>query len=141
MAVWRLLLLPAILAGLSVFMAVSSQLTGSGLAAALAAAMAGAFAGWWSLRKAPAMLLDRNRVRVKGEVVSLIAILVIFMTRFASGATSNTNPELAQTPVISALFAAVPLFCAALMAARALAQAGINPLQRQSKRFIGAADC
>lgn len=141
MAVWRLLLLPAILAGLSVFMAVSSQLTGSGLAAALAAAMAGAFAGWWSLRKAPAMLLDRNRVRVKGEVVSLIAILVIFVARFASGAVSTTHPELAQTPVISALFAAVPLFCAALMAARALAQAGINPLQRQSKRFIGAADC
>lgn len=145
MAVWRLMLLPVIMVGLSMFTAVvtmlGSQFTGLSLAAAMAAAVAGTLAGWWSLRHSPAILLEGNRVRVRGEVVSMIAILVIFVARFASGAVSVTHPELAQTPAISALFVAVPPFCAALMAARALAQAGINPLQRQSKRFIGAADC
>ncbi|WP_394688328.1 DUF6622 family protein [Hoeflea sp.] len=141
MAVWRLMLLPVIMAGLSAFMMVGSQLTGLSLAAAVAALVAGTLAGWWSLRHSSAILLEGNRVRVRGEVVSMIAILVIFVARFASGAVFATDPELAQTPAVSALFVAVPLFCAALMAARALAQAGINPLQRQSRRLTGAADC
>lgn len=145
MALWRLLLLPVIMAGLSVFtavvMMVGSQFTGLSLAAAMAGAVAGTLAGWWSLRNSPAIFLEGNRVRVKGEVVSMIAIVVIFVARFAFGAMSAISPDLAQTPAISALFAAVPLFCSALMAARALAQAGINPLQRQSIRLTGAADC
>lgn len=141
MAIWRLMLLPAILGAMSVFMAVNSQLAGSSVAAAIAGAVAGGFTGWWSLRNTPAMLLGGNRVRVKGEVVSMIAILVIFVARFASGAVSATSPGLASLPAVSAVFAALPAFCAALMVARALAQAGINPLQRQGGSLTGAADC
>ena len=128
MPVWRLMLLPA---ALSVSMLVTILVAGlsvSGLAALVTGLSLGLGIGWMSLRAVVATRLSGNRVLVKGEVVSLIAILVIFASRFANGAMSAVVPHLLERPGVAELFIAVPVFCAGIMAARALAQAGFNPL-------------
>ena len=128
--VWRLLLLPAILAGMSLVTALSGQIGSGGLLVLAAAGALGAFCGWISLRGLVPVRLAGGRVRVRGEVLSLIAILGIFASRFAEGAMKTVAPHLLQEPGFTELFIAVPVFLAALMAARSLAQAGFNPLAR-----------
>lgn len=139
MPLWRLLLLPVILTGVSLTTTMSAQMTGSTLAAAIAGASAGLFAGLWSMRAVPVVMLPGNRVRVKGEFISLFAILGIFASRFAAGTLAAIAPEIIRMQGVTELFALLPVFCAALMAARALAQAGYNPLGAADERLTAEA--
>ncbi len=61
MPLWRLLLLPVILTGVSVTTTMSAQMTGSTLAAAIAGALAGLFAGLWSMRAVPVVMIRSPR--------------------------------------------------------------------------------
>ena len=128
MPVWRLLLLPAILMAVSLISLISGEVTGADLSAAMAGAVFGLLAGWWSMRFAAVARLAGNRVRVKGEFVSLIAILGIFASRFAAGTLAATAPHILERTGVPELFTLLPVFFAALLTARALAQAGYNPL-------------
>jgi len=145
MPVWRLMLLPAILAGSSLLTALigslSGQLNSSGLAAMGIGLGLGMAAGWMSLRAVAVTRLAGNRVLVKGEAVSLIAIVVIFASRFAAGAVTALAPDLLDSPGVAELFVLVPVFCAGVMAARALAQAGFNPLLLRSRQLRVEAEC
>ena len=145
MPVWRLMLLPAILAGSSVLTALigglSGQLTSSGLAAMGIGLGLGMAAGWMSLRAVVVTRLAGNRVLIRGEAVSLIAILAIFASRFAAGAMTALAPDLLESPGVAELFVLVPVFCAGVMAARALAQAGFNPLRLRSRQLRVEAEC
>ncbi|AKH99484.1 putative membrane protein [Hoeflea sp. IMCC20628] len=141
MPLWRLMLLPVILVASSLITALTGQTSGSGLAALMSGLALGALAGWWSLLYAEVEWLSGNRVRVKGEVVSLIAILAIFACRFIAGAMAVVLPQMMAKPGVAELFIALPVFCAALMAARALAQAGFNPLTAMRQQLVAKTEC
>lgn len=141
MPVWRLLLLPAILIGISVVTVLAG---GSGLArlvAMTAGLAAGAVAGWASMRNVKVVRLNDGLVFVKGEYVSLIAILGIFASRFASGFVTATAPQLLEMNGVAELFVLLPVSFAALMASRTLAQAGYNPLGSTRGRLTRQAEC
>jgi type II secretory pathway component PulK len=53
-------------------------------------------------------------------------------------ATGSSVPEL---PGMAELFVLIPVFLAALMAARALAQAGFNPLRFKGRQLTGETQC
>jgi len=139
MPVWRLLLLPAVLVAMSLFILGSGQISGTQLSAAMAGALAGLLAAWWSMRSAVIVRLEGNRIRVKGEIVSLIAIMGIFASRFTAGAVATIAPQMLKMQGLVELFVLLPAFCSALMAARALAQAGYNPVGAVRKRLTGQA--
>jgi uncharacterized membrane protein len=141
MPVWRLLLLPVILSSVSVLGIIARDLSSAGLSASLAGAVAGLLAGSWSLRGVAVVRLAGNRVRVKGEAVSLIAILGIFATHFAAGTLAATAPHILEMQGVAELFALLPVFFATLMTARALAQAGYNPLRATREQLTPQAEC
>lgn len=103
--------------------------------------VSGTLAGWWTMRDVRPVRLEGNRVLVRGELVSLLAILMIFACRFAAGTLSATGSSLNDVPGVVELFIALPVFLAALMAARALAQAGHNPLAVNRPPLTGDARC
>lgn len=128
MPAWRLLLLPAILIGISMITALVGGLNAASLVAMATGLGLGAIAGWATMRNVVVVRLAGNRIRVKGEAVSLIAILGIFASRFAAGTLAAAAPHILENPGVAELFVLLPALFAALMAARALAQAGYNPL-------------
>ena len=141
MPVWRLLLLPGILVSVSVLTAFFGGLNAAALLALTAGMVLGAMAGWWTMRDVEVHRLAGNRVRVRGEFVSLMAILVIFASRFAAGMLEVTGSSLPDLPGVAELFVLIPVFFAALMAARALAQAGFNPLRFKGRQLTGETQC
>jgi uncharacterized membrane protein len=141
MPVWRLLLLPSILISVSLITAVFGGLDAAAVLALTAGMALGAMTGWWTMRDADADRLSGYRVRVRGESVSLIAILVIFASRFAAGMLEATGSALLELPGMAELFVLIPVFCAALMAARALAQAGFNPFSLKGRQLTGETQC
>lgn len=141
MPVWRLMLLPAALVISTLVTLLLGGLGVSGLVAVASSLGLGLAVGWMTMRAVTAMRLAGNRVLVRGEAVSLIAILVIFSSRFVAGAMTALAPDLMEMAGVSELFVAVPVFCAGVMAARALAQAGFNPLARTSRRLTLEAEC
>lgn len=80
------------------------------------------------MRAVSVVRLAGSRIRVKGEAASLIAILGIFATHFAAVTLAATAPDILEIQGVAELFALLPVFLATLMTARALAQAGYNPL-------------
>jgi len=62
-------------------------------------------------------------------------------SRFAAGTLAATAPHIQETQGVTELFALLPVFVAALMAARALAQAGYNPLGAAHQRLSRQAEC
>lgn len=141
MPVWRLLLLPAILIGISMITVLIGGLNAASLVAMATGLGLGAIAGWATMRNVAATRAGDGRVLVKGEFVSLIAILGIFASRFAAGILSATAPHILETTGVPELFTLLPVFFAALMAARALAQAGYNPLGAVREQSIRQAEC
>ena len=139
--VWRLLLLPVILVSVSVLGAFFGGLNAGALVALTAGRALGARAGWWTMRDVEVERLAGNRVRVRGESVSLMAILVIFASRFAAGMLEATGSSFPELPGMAELFVLIPVFFAALMAARALAQAGFNPLRLKGRQLTGETQC
>jgi uncharacterized membrane protein len=141
MPVWRLLLLPAILVSVSVLTALFGGLNAAALLALSAGMALGAMVGWWTMRDVEVHRLAGNRVRVRGESVSLMAILAIFASRFAAGMLEATGSSVPELPGMAELFVLIPVFLAALMAARALAQAGFNPLRFKGRQLTGETRC
>jgi uncharacterized membrane protein len=141
MPVWRLLLLPAILVSVSVLTALFGGLNAAALLALSAGMALGAMVGWWTMRDVEVHRLAGNRVRVRGESVSLMAILAIFASRFAAGMLEATGSSVPELPGMAELFVLIPVFLAALMAARALAQAGFNPLRFKGRHLTGETQC
>jgi uncharacterized membrane protein len=141
MPVWRLLLLPAILVSVSVLTTLFGGLNAAALLALSAGIALGAMVGWWTMRDVEVHRLAGNRVRVRGESVSLMAILAIFASRFAAGMLEATGSSVPELPGMAELFVLIPVFLAALMAARALAQAGFNPLRFKGRQLTGETQC
>jgi uncharacterized membrane protein len=141
MPVWRLLLLPVILVSVSVLTALFGGLNAAALLALSAGMAVGAMVGWWTMRDVEVHRLAGNRVRVMGESVSLMAILAIFASRFAAGMLEATGSSVPELPGMAELFVLIPVFLAALMAARALAQAGFNPLRFKGRQLTGETRC
>jgi uncharacterized membrane protein len=141
MPVWRLLLLPALLVSVSVLTALFGGLNAAALLALSAGMALGAMVGWWTMRDVEVHRLAGNRVRVRGESVSLMAILAIFASRFAAGMLEATGSSVPELPGMAELFVLIPVFLAALMAARALAQAGFNPLRFKGRQLTGETQC
>jgi uncharacterized membrane protein len=141
MPVWRLLLLPVILVSVSVLTALFGGLNAAALLALSAGMALGAMVGWWTMRDVEVHRLAGNRVRVRGESVSLMAILAIFASRFAAGMLEATGSSVPELPGMAELFVLIPVFLAALMAARALAQAGFNPLRFKGRQLTGETQC
>ncbi|MCO6407141.1 DUF2306 domain-containing protein [Hoeflea alexandrii] len=141
MPVWRLLLLPAFLVSVSVLTVFFGGLNAAALLALTAGMVLGAMAGWWTMRDVEVHRLAGNRVRVSGEFVSLMAILVIFASRFAAGMLEATGSSLQELPGVAELFVLIPVLFAALMAARALAQAGFNPLRFKGRQLTSETQC
>jgi uncharacterized membrane protein len=141
MPVWRLLLLPVILVSVSVLTALFGGLNAAALLALSAGMAVGAMVGWWTMRDVEVHRLAGNRVRVRGESVSLMAILAIFASRFAAGMLEATGSSVPELPGMAELFVLIPVFLAALMAARALAQAGFNPLRFKGRQLTGETRC
>lgn len=141
MPLWRLMLLPAALTVSTFVTLLAGGLGVSGLAAVATGLGLGLAVGWLTMRAVVTTRLAGNRVMVRGEVVSLIAILVIFASRFVKGALTGIAPVSLLAPGVAELFVAVPVFCAGVMAARALAQVGFNPLARKSRRLMLEAEC
>lgn len=139
MPVWRLLVLPAILIPISVLTALFGGMTATALLALTAGIVLGATTGWWTMRDLDVHRLSGNRIRVRGESVSLVAILAIFASRFASGMIEAIGSPLSELPGVAELFVLIPVFFAALMAARTVAQAGFNPFRHQGRRLAGEA--
>ena len=140
MPVWRLMLLPAALTVSTLVTLLLGGLGVSGLIAVVSGLGLGLAVGWMTMRAVTARRLAGNRVLVRGEVVSLIAILVIFASRFVAGAMTAMAPDLMEMAGVGELFVAVPVFCAGVMAARALAQAGYNPLWRMREQLTRKAE-
>jgi uncharacterized membrane protein len=136
MPVWRLMLLPALLLGSMLITVLSGSLSVSRLAAMAVGLALGMAAGWMSLRGLEVERLEGNRVLVRGERISLIAIVAIFVSRFANGALTGIAPHLLDSPGVAELFVAVPVMCAGVMAARALTQAGFKPLRTTPSRLM-----
>jgi uncharacterized membrane protein len=141
MPVWRLLLLPVILVSVSVLTALFGGLNAAALLALSAGMAVGAMVGWWTMRDVEVHRLADNRVRVMGESVSLMAILAIFASRFAAVMLEATGSSVPELPGMAELFVLIPVFLAALMAARALAQAGFNPLRFKGRQLTGETQC
>jgi uncharacterized membrane protein len=141
MPVWRLLLLPVILVSVSVLTALFGGLNAAALLALTAGMAVGGMVGWWTMRDVEVHRLAGNRVRVRGESVSLMAILAIFASRFAAGMLEATGSSVPELPGMAELFVLIPVFLAALMAARALAQAGFNPLRFKGRQLTGETQC
>ncbi|PHR22784.1 MAG: hypothetical protein COA37_11235 [Hoeflea sp.] len=141
MPLWRLMLLPAALTVSTFVTLLAGGLSVSGLAAVAIGLGLGLAVGWMTMRGVVTTRLAGNRVMVRGEVVSLIAILVIFASRFVKGALTGIAPDSLLAPGVAELFVAMPVFCAGVMAARALAQVGFNPLARKSRRLMLEAEC
>jgi uncharacterized membrane protein len=116
MPVWRLLLLPVILVSVSVLTALFGGLNAAALLALSAGMALGAMVGWWTMRDVEVHRLAGNRVRVRGESVSLMAILAIFASRFAAGMLEATGSSVPELPGMAELFVLIPVFLAALMA-------------------------
>ena len=90
-----LILFPLIITALAIY-----NLAGSGLAAAIVAglgvgALLGLAAGIFLERRNGATRLDRGRLRLKGEWISLILVLAVFLTHYAKAVVSNIDPALA----------------------------------------------
>jgi uncharacterized membrane protein len=141
MPVWRLLLLPALLVSVSVLTTLFGGLNAAALLALSAGIALGAMVGSWTMRDVEVHRLAGNRVRVRGESVSLMAILAIFASRFAAGMLEATGSSVPELPGMAELFVLIPVFLAALMAARALAQAGFNPLRFKGRQLTGETQC
>ncbi|SOE13428.1 uncharacterized membrane protein [Hoeflea halophila] len=139
--VWRLMLLPALLMVAMLLPVLTGGIDASGLSAMAAGLGLGLAAGFMTMRSAVATRLEGNRVLVRGEVISLLALLAIFAFRFAAGAIAAVAPDLMERAGVRELFVAAPVFLASVMAARALAQAGYNPLARKSRRLTLEAEC
>ena len=120
----RLMILPVVLCGIGL---ASFFANGASLAAAamlVAALTAGSLAGERVGRGDAAVVDDLDRVHVPGEWVSMVLIVVIFLSRFAAGAAQDINPALAESLTIALPLALVSGFSIGLAGMRALVQAG-----------------
>lgn len=138
---WRLMLLPALLLVSILLPIVAGGINASGLSAMAAGLGLGLAAGWMTMRSVVVTRLEGNKVLVRGEVISLLAMLAIFASRFAAGAITAVAPNFMERAGVGELFVAVAVFCAGVMAARALAQAGFNPLAQRVRRLTRQAEC
>jgi hypothetical protein len=123
----RLLILPAIFLGLSIFSLLSSGLP---LLQAIAIWLAGLVLGGLLGRLfAPRLsaagggvVIDRaaRRIAVPGSAVPLVLILVIFIGRYAFGYAFGRYPELRQNDLVVVTAAAYAAFCTGIMLGRTL---------------------
>jgi hypothetical protein len=120
-AVPRLLVFPIIVIAIEAYGLAETGLTvatGEGL---LLGAVAGAGAGFLLERRNAAARLDDGRLLLKGEWTSLLLVVVIFATRYASAVIANIDPATAAgdsfhfvVALLSAFFALVMLTRTAL---------------------------
>jgi uncharacterized membrane protein len=119
-APWRLLVMPAVIAGLAVWNLAASGLTPAGIAGFTCGAVAGGFAGMAVARRRPAQLRPDGMLAVRGDWLPLLLVVGIFAVRYAQGVALGIDPALAAHDgfALAGVFAS-GLF-AAMMAARTL---------------------
>ncbi len=116
----RLLLLPGVMALLAL-----SGLVSAGLAAVPAIVVGlviGGSAGWLLEREGATRRLADGRVWLRGEWLSLLLVLVVFVWRYAINVIAAVNPTLAATGTWHLLTAFVSALLAALFLARTAAR-------------------
>jgi len=117
-ALWRLLVMPAIIAALGLWNLLSAPVSAAGLAALGAGAMLGAIIGLRVAARRPAIRLPDGRLALAGDWLPLLLFLAIFAVRYATGAAVAIDPSLAADPV----FRVAGLFLSGLFAAMMIAR-------------------
>jgi hypothetical protein len=92
-ALWRLLLLPLVMV-----LTAASGMIGAGLGALpaiIVGLLIGGVAGWLLERDGATRRLPDGRLWLRGEWMSLVQVLAVFVWRYASAVLTATNPALA----------------------------------------------
>lgn len=113
-----LILFPLIITALAIY-----NLAGSGLAAAIIAglgvgALLGLAVGICLERRNGAIRLDRGRLRLKGEWISLVLVVAVFLTHYARAVLSNVDPALAVSDGFQFITGALSGVLAAMLLSR-----------------------
>ena len=119
-ALWRLLLLPAVMV-----VTAGSGIVGAGLAAAPAIVVGlviGGVSGWLMERDGATRRLPDGRLWLRGEWASLVQILAIFVWRYTSAVLTATNPGLAADGNWHLMVAFITTALAALFLGRTAAR-------------------
>jgi hypothetical protein len=117
---WRLLLLPAIMAIYAL-----SGLAGAGIdavPAVLVGLATGGVAGWLMERDGATRPLPGGRVWLRGEWASLLQVLAVFVFRYASAVIAATDPALAADGAYRLVSVCVSSLLAALFVGRTAAR-------------------
>lgn len=112
----RLVLMPLIILGLAVSNFASAAASGMGMTGAALGLMAGIAAGVAIEGRAGAERVRQGVLLIKGEWVSFVVVLAIFLVRYVSIVVSTVDPALAAgdayhfvTALLSGFFAALTL--------------------------------
>jgi hypothetical protein len=112
----RLVLMPLIILGLAVSNLATAAATGIGMTGAVIGLLAGIAAGVAIEGRAGAERVGQGVLLIKGEWVSFVVVLAIFLVRYASIVVSTVDPVLAAgdtyhfvTALLSGFFAALTL--------------------------------
>lgn len=118
----RLLILPIVFLGLSIFSMVSSALPlPEALGIWLAGLLLGSLLGRLFVPR-QGVAIDRaaRRIAVPGSVVPLLLIVVIFIGRYAFGYAFGRYPELRQNELVVVIATGYAAFCTGIMLGRTL---------------------
>ena len=119
-SLWRLLLMPAVLVVLSL-----SGLMGAGFAALPAIVVGfaiGGVAGWLLERDGATRRVEKGRLWLRGEWMSLIQVLVILVFRYVTSVTAIIDPQLAAEPTWHLVTAFISATLGALFIGRTAAR-------------------
>ena len=116
----RLLLLPLVMIVLALSGLASAPV--ASLPAFIVGAVAGGVGGWLLERPGATRRLPDGRIWLRGEWISLVQILAVFLFRYATGVIAATNPALALEPVYSMVTLCVTGALAGLFGGRTAAR-------------------
>ena len=120
MPIWRLLLLPVVMLGLA-----ASSLAGTGasaLPAIVVGVMIGGVCGWLLERDGATRRLANGQIWLRGEWLSLVQVVAIFVFRYATSVAVALNPGLADNAAYHLGMALVSSLLSAMILGRTLAR-------------------
>lgn len=117
---WRILLLPGVMAVLALSGLVEAGL--SSLPAAAVGIVIGGVAGWLLERDGATVRLAGGKVRLRGEWWSLLQIAVILAFRYTTAVTAAINPTLAHDSTWQLATTGISALLTALFIGRAAAR-------------------
>lgn len=116
--VWRLVILPLVVVAFAASNLAGAGIGTYGLAGLAIGAIAGLAAGLAIADHGRTEYLGGGRLKLKGEWLSFVIVLLIFAIRYVRGATLAIDPAIAARPGFQLVMMAVSGFSAALLIAR-----------------------